>query len=355
MQHRFRRWIIALLVVLTAACGGGSGDGAGSGGTGAPVIRAWLAAFPTDFIPTPGLGADGGSALLLVSVGEGSAASAAGTVVEANGWTLTYDPAAGAWRGWLLLSTRQRLDLTVSRGTQRWSVSAGLVDVYPQLVAPRQRDNFPTDFVVTPTAIRGQPVRLSWTGNLPSMDHQWAVMAMDGRGTVSWPAANRFEVLSDKSLRRFDLPAGAIGNDATAFVAAGVARTSPIAGAAAGSALTLAAFSMSELFISGSDPGIARLSLSPRWISVGVGKQLPLSALGYSNPSTTGPTDGCGARGLQRWLRAHARRCSRKRTVGGADDRSPGGLFLARKLMTARGSPYVQLRQRQDVRLQFPA
>lgn len=96
--------MIALVVVLTAACGGGGGsgggDGAGSGGTGAdgaPVIRAWLAAFPTDFIPSPGLDANGGSSLLLVSVGDGSAASAASTVVEANGRTLTYDPAAGAW------------------------------------------------------------------------------------------------------------------------------------------------------------------------------------------------------------------------------------------------------------------
>jgi hypothetical protein len=98
---------------------------------------------------------------------------------------------AGAWRGWLLLSTRQRLDLTVRRGAQRWSVDAPLVDVYPPLVAPRQRDSFPDDFVVTPDAVSGRPLRLSWTGELPSADHHWAVMAVDGLGQMSWPAANR--------------------------------------------------------------------------------------------------------------------------------------------------------------------
>lgn len=286
--------LVTLLVPLLTACGGGgggSGSGNGSSGAdGAPVIRAWLAAFPAEFIPSPGLGANGGSALLLVTVGDVTAASAAGTVVEAQGRTLAYDSTAGAWRGWLLLSTRQRLELTVRRGAQRWSVDAPLVDVYPQLVAPRQRDNFPDDFVVTPDAVSGRPLRLSWTGELPSADHRWAVMAMDGLGQMSWPAANQFEVLGDTALRRFDLPAGAIGNNTSGFVAAGVARSTSIAGAAAGSTLTLAAFSMAELFIRGSDPGVARLAIAPRWISVGVGRQQPLSALGYSNADTNGPT-----------------------------------------------------------------
>ena len=293
MQFQGRRWIGWLIAVLVAACGGGSGSGSGggSGGSdGAPVIQAWLAAFPTDFIPGPGLGADGGSALLLVTVSDVTAASAAGTVVEANGRMLAYDATAGAWRGWLLLSTRQRLDLTVRRGAQRWSVDAGLVDVYPQLVSPRQRDNFPTDFVVTPDAVPGRPVRLSWTGELPSADHRWAVMAMDGIGRMSWPASDRFDVLGDSNLRRFELPAGAAGNNTAGFVAAGIARSTPITGAASGSTLTLAAFSMAELFIQSSDPGIARLDIAPRWISIGVGRQQPLSALGYSNPATTGHT-----------------------------------------------------------------
>jgi outer membrane protein assembly factor BamB len=288
MQFQYHRWIVSLLAVLIVGCGGGSGGG--SGGDGAPVIRAWLAAFSTDSIPSPGLGADGGSALLLVTVSDVTAASAAGTVVEANGHTLAYDVTAGAWRGWLLLSTRQRLDLTVRRGTQTWSVGAGLVDVYPQIVSPRQRDNFPTDFVVTPDAVLGRPLRLSWTGELPSADHQWAVMAMDGLGKLSWPAANRFEVLDNANLRRFELPAGAVGNNTIGFVAAGVARSVPITGAPAGSTLTLAAFSTSELFLRTADPGIARLAIAPRWISVGVGRQQPLSALGYSNPATSGPT-----------------------------------------------------------------
>lgn len=291
MQFVGRRWTAWLVVVLLAACGGGGGGSdSGAGADGAPLIRAWLAAFPTDFIPGPGLGFDGGSALLLVTVSDVTAASAAGTEVEANGRRLAYDATAGAWRGWLLLSTRQQLDLTVSRGAQRWTVAAGLVDVYPQLVAPRQRDNFPIDFVVTPDAVLGQPVRLSWTGELPSAEHRWAVMAMDGLGQMSWPAAGRFEVLGDTNLRRFDLPAGATGNNTVGYVAAGVARSTPINGAASGSTLTLAAFSMSELFHLRSDPGIARLDIAPRWISVGVGRQQPLLAHGYSNPATTGPT-----------------------------------------------------------------
>lgn len=284
-----RTW---LLVASTAACGGGSGSpGSDTGANGAPVIRAWLAKFPTGDIPAPGLGGGGGSARLLVTVNDVTAASAAETVVEAGGPTLAYDATAGAWRGWLLLSTRDRLSLMVRRGNQRWSVDADLIDAYPQLVSPRQRDNFPIDFVYAPDAVPGLPIRLSWTGELPSADHQWAVMAMDGAGRMRWPALDRFGLLTDASLRRFDLPAGAAGNDTVGFVAAGVARTTPINGAAAGSALTLAAFSMAELFLPSSDPGIARLDIAPRWISVGVGRKQPLSALGYSNPDTTGPAN----------------------------------------------------------------
>ena len=98
MRVQMRRWFFGFAAALLVACGGGS---SGGGGDGPPVIRAWLAAFAFDSIPSPGLGADGGSALLLVSISDVTAASAAGTVVEANGKVLSYDASAGAWRGWL--------------------------------------------------------------------------------------------------------------------------------------------------------------------------------------------------------------------------------------------------------------
>jgi hypothetical protein len=63
------RWTWAVLAaLLLQACGGGSNGGGASDGE--PLIQAWLAAFPTENIPSGGLGGDGGSALLLVNVGD---------------------------------------------------------------------------------------------------------------------------------------------------------------------------------------------------------------------------------------------------------------------------------------------
>lgn len=294
MRSRGFRWTWTLLVALLLQSCGGSGGGAGGGAAseGLPEIQAWLAAFPTENIPAGGLGADGGSALLLVSLGDVGAASAAGTVVEANGRKVEFDVASGAYRVWLLLSTRTKLSLTIRRGAQSWSVEGNLVDVYPDVVSPRQRDNFPINSVVMPEAPRSRALRVAWTGELPSAEHRWAVIALDATGQLSWPASNRFELLTDSTARKLDLPPGALRDTTTGHAAVGVARSVPIAGAGAGSTLTLAAFSQSELFVTNSDgPAFGRLEIAPRWIAVGVGRNQPLAAHGYTRATVTFPDD----------------------------------------------------------------
>ena len=214
---------IAMMAAVLAACGGGgdagSGGGTGTSTEGAPLITASLAVFAAGYLPAPAYAADGGNALLMVSVSDAAGAPGS-TTVQANGRELVYDSTSRTYRRWLVLSTREQLSLTVTRGTQSWQASSALIDVYPQIVSPRQPDNFPTDFAVTPDAVRSRPLHVSWTGELPSTDHRWAMLAMDAFGQISWPARDRFELLADAAARSLELPAGALNDTTIGFVAA---------------------------------------------------------------------------------------------------------------------------------------